>query len=263
MNLLNQGQNGLEKNLEKINPITFMMRGFMPPLINMTEHDDVLLWLEGYIRTYLERDLRDLSQVDSLVDFRKVMQCLALRTGNILNQADIARDSGISHPTVHRYIKLLEISNIIQRIPSYSSNRTKRIVKSPKIFFVEPALSIFLSGYHDEDTLRKAREAGSFFETMLYLHLRALCELFIPRAGLYYWRTVSGREVDFVIEHGRKLLAIEVKYTNNPTVYDIGGLLAFMEDHPETIMGVLVHAGDSIKWLHSKVIAVPWWWLDV
>lgn len=251
-----------DKMAEMIQPLPFMLRGFMPSVMDMKEHGDVLLWLEGYVRTYLERDLRELSQVESLVDFRKVMQVLALRTGNILNQADVAKDSGISHPTTHRYIKLLEISNIIQRVPGYFSSRGKRVVKSPKLFFVDPALSIFLSGYFDEESLSRSRELGGYFETMVHLHIRALCEMMKPRAALHYWRTTTGKEVDFVLEHGKKLLALEVKMTDNPSVRDCRNLLLFMDEHLETVRGVLVHSGSEIKWLHSKVIAVPWWWLD-
>ena len=251
-----------EQTIQEIAPLPFMMRGFMPSVLGMKQHGDVLMWLEGYVRTYLERDLRELSQVESLVDFRKVMQTLALRTGNVLNQADVAKDSGISHPTTHRYIKLLEISNIIQRVPGFFSNRGKRVVKSPKIYFVDPALSIFLSGYFDEESLAHARELGGYFETMVYLHVRALCEMMKPRAAVHYWRTTTGNEVDFVLEHGKKLMALEVKMTTNPTVRDIQNLLLFMDKHPETVRGVLVHSGNVIKWLHSRVIALPWWWLD-
>jgi hypothetical protein len=251
-----------EQTVREVSPVPLMLRGFMPPVLIMMDHGDVLLWLEGYVRTYLERDLRELSQVESLVDFRKVMQTLALRTGNILNQADVAKDSGISHPTAHRYIKLLEISNIIHRVPGFFSSRSKRIVKSPKIYFVDPSLSIFLSGYLDEKSVIESRERGAFFETLIHLHIRMLCEMMKPRAMIHYWRTVSGKEVDFVLEHGKKIVALEVKMTTSPTVHDIKNLLLFIEEHPNTVRGVLVHAGKTITWLHSKVIAVPWWWLD-
>lgn len=251
-----------EETVAGIEPLSFLLRGFMPRLTALSSHDEVLNWLESYVRTYLERDLRELSQVDSLVDFRKVMQALALRTGNILNQSDVAKDSGISLSTTHRYIKLLEISNIIERVPAFSINRGKRLVKSPKLFCVDPGLAVFLSGYYDAASLAGSRELGHFFETMVYFHLRALCEGMTPKAGLHYWRTVSGREVDFVIEHGRRLLAFEVKHTTNPTAFDIKNLLAFLDAYPETIQGVLVHAGDQIKRLHTRVVAVPWWWLD-
>jgi hypothetical protein len=251
-----------EQTVEDVPSLAVMLRGFMPSVLPTKDHSDVLLWLEGYVRTYLERDLRALSQVESLVDFRKVMQTLALRTGNILNQADVAKDSGISHPTTHRYIKLLEISNIIHRVPGFFSSRGKRIVKSPKVYFIDQSLSIFLSGYFDEKSLASSRELGGYFETLVNLNIRALCEIMQPRANIHYWRTMNGKEVDFVLEYGKKLLALEVKMTDNPTAYDIKNLLLFLDEHPETVRGVLVHSGRTVKWLHTKIIAVPWWWLD-
>lgn len=262
-NLWNPDHFEPDHDVGAVDPLPTLLRGFMPPLISASQHGEVLNWLEGYVRTYLERDLRDLSQVESLIDFRRVMQSLALRTGNILNQADVAKDSRVSHPTTHRYIRLLEVSGIIGRIPAYSVNRTKRLVKSPKIFYVDSALAIFLSGYFDKASLAGCRELGGFFETMVGHHLRALCEGMTPRASLNYWRTTNGNEVDFVIEHGRRLLAFEVKLTSRPTVHDIKNLVQFLDEYPETVQGVLVHNGDKVYHLHSKVIAVPWWWLDV
>lgn len=244
-------------------PVPYVLKGFMPSMLKFSERNDELLWLDGYVRTYLERDLRELSQVDSLVDFRKLMKSLALRTANILNQASVASDSGLSHTTAHRYIKLLEISNIIKLIGGFFNSRGKRIIKSPKIFFTDPGLSVFLSGYIDIESLSKAREIGAFFETMVFLHLKSLCESMEPAASVYYWRTASGKEIDFVIEHGRRLMAVEVKLTQSPKTSDIKNLLSFMDDYPETITGVLVHAGTDVRRLHSKVICVPWWWLDI
>lgn len=250
-----------EKTTEFINPLSYMLKGFMPPLIYLHDLKDILLWWEGYVKTYIERDVRELSQIESLIDFRKVLDSLAVRTGNVLNQTEIARDTGVSQPTVYRYLKLLEVSNIIKRIPAYAQNRIKRITKSPKVFFIDPALSVYLSGYHNEESLSSAREIGGFFETMVFLHLSSLCELMIPKAKIFYWRTATGKEVDFVVEHGRKLLAFEIKFTKDPSFNDIKNLLVFIEDYPQTVKGVLIHAGDKVKWLHSKVIAVPWWWI--
>jgi predicted AAA+ superfamily ATPase len=251
-----------ETRLAQIDPLDYLLKGFMPPLLGMQDHTAVVAWLEGYVRTYLERDLRDLSQIDSLVDFRKVMRVLALRGAQVLNQADVAKDSGVSHATAHRYLKLLEISLMMHRVEAYAISKTKRIVKSPKAFFMDPGLSILLGGYFDRAVLENARELGSYFESMVYLHLRALCEQMTPKSTVFYWRTVSGAEVDFVIEHGRRLLAFEVKMTSSPSVRDIRHLLAFLKDYPETVRGVLVHGGNEVKMLHTKVIAVPWWWLD-
>ena len=250
-----------EETLEKINPIPFILKGFMPPLLYINDLDSILLWWEGYIKTYLERDLRDLSQIENLVNFRKLMSVLAPRTGNIINQTEIARDIGLSQPTVYRYLKLLEILNIIRRVPAYFSSRIKRVIKSPKIFFIDPALCAYLSEYHDEETIKIARELGNFFETMVFLHLQVYSELLNPKGKLYYFRSISGKDVDFIIEWRRKLLAFEVKLTENPTIKDIKNLIDFIEENPDSIRGVLIYTGDSIKYLHSKVIAIPWWWL--
>lgn len=250
-----------EETLEKINPIPFILKGFMPPLLYINDLDSILLWWEGYIKTYLERDLRDLSQIENLVNFRKLMSVLAPRTGNIINQTEIARDIGLSQPTVYRYLKLLEILNIIRRVPAYFSSRIKRVIKSPKIFFIDPALCAYLSEYHDEETIKNARELGNFFETMVFLHLQVYSELLNPKGKLYYFRSISGKEVDFILEWRRKILAFEVKLTENPTIKDIKNLIDFIEENPDSIRGVLIYTGDSVKYLHSKVIAIPWWWL--
>jgi predicted AAA+ superfamily ATPase len=229
--------------------------------MGLTNRRDILLWWEGYVRTYLERDVRELSQIESLIDFRRILESIAIRTGNVLNQTEISRDTGVSQPTVYRYLKLLEVSNIIRRVPAYYPSKSKRVTKSPKVFFVDPGLSTYLSGYHDEDTLGKARQWGSFFETAAFLHLKILSELLVPKASILYWRTTTGKEVDFIIEQGKKLLAVEVKSGKKPTFNDARNLITFMEENPQTMRGVLLHTGRSIKWLHSKVLAVPWWWI--
>jgi len=250
-----------EAIFSSVDPVPLMLRGFMPPLMHLLERKDILLWWEGYVKTYLERDVRELTQIESLIDFKKVLDSLAIRTGNVLNQTEISRDSGVSQPTVYRYIKLLEVSNIINRVPSYYRSRTKRITKSPKLFFIDPGLCIYLSGYYDEDSLRSSREAGNFFETMMYMHLRIAAELMVPKAKVFYWRTTGGKEIDFVMEHGKKLLAFEIKLTQNPTMNDIKNLLTYIDEYPNAVRGILLHAGKSLKWFHSKIIAVPWWWI--
>lgn len=250
-----------EQEFDSIDPIPSILKGFMPPLMYLTEQRDVILWWEGYIKTYLERDLRELSQIESLIDFKRVLESLALRVGNLINQTEVARDTGISQPTVYRYIKLLEVSNIIKRIPAFFSSRTKRVTKSPKLFFIDSGLCTYLAGYHNEDSLRNSREIGNIFETTIFLHLKILSDLMVPKAKIFYWRTHTGKEVDFVLEQGKNLLAFEIKLTKRPAFKDIKNLIAFIEEHPQTVRGVLLHNGSSLKWLHSKVLAAPWWWV--
>ncbi|MCK9554475.1 ATP-binding protein [bacterium] len=239
-----------------------MHRGFMPPLITFKSSSEYLRWWEGYVSTYLERDLRQLSQIESLVDFRRVMESAALRSGQIMNQTDISRDIKVSQPTVYRYLNILETSCLITRINVYAKNRNKRLVKTPKIYWLDPALAVYLSGYYDMEAMEKSREMGAFFETLVLLHLKIACQDLIPRANVFYWRTVSGSEVDFVVEHGRKSIVFEVKCTDKAKYSDTKSILEFMREHTETTAGVLVYAGNEVKMLSKKVIAVPWQFLS-
>ncbi|MCK4417541.1 MAG: DUF4143 domain-containing protein, partial [Candidatus Latescibacteria bacterium] len=238
-----------------------MWKGFMPSLMRLETSAAILRWWEGYVMTYLERDLRQLSQIDALPDFRRLMGALALRCGQILNQTEVARDTGISQPTVHRYIALLETTYLVERLPAFAPNRTKRLIKSPKVIWSDPGLVSFLAGHYDPESLRSSREAGGIFETMIYLHLNALAQLLVPKPRLFYWRTTTGKEVDFVLEWGRKLLAVEVKLSSKPKFSDVGNLRLFMEEYPETSACILVYAGDEVKMMHEKIVAIPWFLL--
>ncbi len=257
----NLWENGATIREEKaIDPLPYIFRGFMPPLLFIKEEEKVPLFWESYVRTYLERDLRELSQIESIVDFRRVLAAFALRSGNLLNQTEIARDTGVSQPTVSRYLKILEVSHLVERVYSYHKSRTKRIVKSPKLFFADPGLCVYLTGYYNVQALSSARELGSFFETGVFLHLKVLSELLTPKAQLYYLRTTEGKEVDFVLEHGPRLAALEVKCTDRPLLSMAKNLIAFVEEHPKTF-GILIHKGGMIGRFHSRVLALPWWYL--
>jgi len=248
------------KILENIEcqPYSFMVRGFMPALLNLKTKEAFLRWWESYIATYLERDLRQLSQIESLPEFRRVMETVALRSGQLINQTEIARDVGISQATVYRYLNLLETTCLLRRVPAYAKSRTKRLIKSPKVYFIDPGLTSFLCGYFDDDSLKSAKEAGSIFETMVLLHLTVLCELLVPKAKIFYWRTVSGQEVDFVLEYGKKLIAIEVTLSPYSNYDDTKGIWSFLQEYPETLIGILVYAGKEVKYLRKKILAIPW-----
>ncbi len=235
-----------------------LLRGLMPALLQLSTPESWVRWWDGYIRTYLERDLRQISQIDSLLDFRRVMELLALRTGQLLNQAEVSRDSGISQPTVHRYINLLETTHLFTRLPAFTRSKTTRLLKSPKAMWTDPGLAIHLSGYFDKEELSGARELGSFFEAFIYHHLKVLADLMTPPARLYFWRTRKGIEVDFVLEYGRQILAVEVKQTQNPGYRDTKGLQSFLEHHPEALGGILLHGGNEIRRLGENIMAVPW-----
>jgi len=253
----NKEEAGNDDNNELPSVSEILLRGFMPPLIRFKNIEEIPDWWESYTMTYLERDLRELSQVGSLLDFRNLMKILALRSARVLNQSDIARDASVTQPTAHRYINLLQISHILEIVPAFFRNRTKRLVKSPKIYWIDPSLALYLSGFYDKKSLEDSREYGLFFESLVYHHLKIQADLMRPKAKLYHWRTVSGYEVDFIIEHGNKIIAVEVKLSKTIKYADIKNLKFFMEEYPETQLSLVIYNGNEIKYMEGKIIAVP------
>ena len=216
---------------------------------------DRALWFDGYVTTYLERDLRDLTVITDLRDFQRLMQAAALRIGNLLNQAELGRDVGMAAMTVHRYLNLLETSYQVVRLEPYAVNRTKRLIKTPKLYWNDPALALHLAARGSE-----VEPTGAHFENLVLCDLLAWRDVQSPRPEISYWRTASGHEVDFVIERGRALVGVEVKAAERPRLKDVAGLSSFLSDHPRTARGGLVlHGGTESYWLQDRILAAPWW----
>lgn len=228
-------------------------RGGLPPAAYEIESDQArAVWFRGYIQTYLERDLQNLAAIDNLVDFRRVMRAAALRIGVILNQTELGRDTAVSRPTTHRYLNLLETSYQIVRIEPYSVNRTKRLIKSPKLYWSDTGVALSLAE-NEEPT-------GAHLENMVLIDLLAWRDSLTVRPEVLFWRTTEGEEVDFIIESSGRLLPIEVKATNRPSPKDVRHLQTFREQYPEEFVGgLLLHDGTEIAWLSDRILAVPWW----
>ncbi|HBL32176.1 MAG TPA: ATPase [Acidobacteria bacterium] len=229
------------------------MRGGYPvPARELAEPAARALWHDGYARTYLERDLQELSAISSLVDFRRLMRATCLRIGNLVDQTELGRDVGLPQPTVRRHLGLLEASYQLVRLPAYAVNRTKRLIKTPKIYWCDTALALHLAG--------ETEPRGAHLENLILADLLAWRETQIPRADLFYWRTTAGDEVDFVVEHGSRLLPVELKATTKPRLIDARGLTIFRQEYSGAALpGLLLHTGDELGWLADGVLAAPWW----
>lgn len=216
---------------------------------------DRALWFDGYITTYLERDLRDLASVADLADFQRLMQAAALRIGNLLNQSELGRDVKLPAMTVHRYLNLLETSYQLVRLNPYAVNRTKRLIKTPKLYWNDSALALHL-GLDGADGAAQ----GAHFENLVLCDLLAWRDIQVPRAEVTYWRTAYGHEVDFVLERRRELVGVEIKANGHPSLADVPGLRTFLTEHPKSARGgIVLHGGNDSYWLDEKILAVPWW----
>ena len=229
-----------------------VVRGGYPfPALQLGAQSDREAWFEGYLQTYLERDLRQLAAVDNLIAFRRLSGVVANRLGNLMNQADLARDAGLPPTTARRYLDLLEASYQLLRVEPYSVNRTKRLVKSPRMYWCDPGLALHLAG--------GGPPAGAHLENLVACDLFAWRETRTRRPNILFWRTSKGAEVDFVIETPRRLIPIEVKASRTAKVSHARHLGAFMDEYgTQAPAGVLIHGGRDAYWLSERVLAVPW-----
>jgi predicted AAA+ superfamily ATPase len=219
-------------------------------------------WFDGYVRTYLERDLQDLAAISSLPDFRRLMRLAALRIGQMLNQSELARDAALAQATAHRYLNLLEASCQIVRLPAFTVSCTKRLVKTPKLYWTDTGLAAHLAGLTAPGASAPAQVPGSLLENMVLTQILAWRETVVPRPEIHYWRTHGGAEVDFVIEAGQRLLPVEVKAARRVRLADAGGLGAFLDDHPKSSpFGVLLYGGSEVMHLAERILAVPLGWV--
>lgn len=226
--------------------------GFPVPAVHLSTVDDRAIWFDGYVRTYLERDLQALASIAALPDFRRLMRAACLRLGSTVNQSELARDVGLPQPTVHRYLNLLETSCLLVRVPAYSVNRTKRLMKSPKLYWADTGLAMYLS---QED-----EPQGAHLENLVLQDLLAWRDSRSVRIEILHWRTTTGDEVDFVIEAGESLLPIEVKATRRPRLRDARHLRTFRAEYGRRArLGLLLHGGETLEWLTPEVLAAPWW----
>ena len=242
-------------NPPSLTPVLF--RGFLPPVLEFKPEssEEISMWWDGYIKTYLERDLRDLTQVASLTNFRAVMQLLALRTASLVDQSGISRDTGISQPTVHRYLNLLEASNLFVRLRPFTKIKSKSITKTPKGYFIDPGLAAHLAGYRDSSAMDE-KFKGNLFESLILLNLLCLAEIY--GMNVYFWRTKEGKEVDFILEYGRVILPLEVKMSNKVQYADLQNLLYFLRMNPQAVGGIVIYTGSDIQKLASNIFAIPW-----
>lgn len=212
----------IRRALPATRPESAIVRGGFPELHANPKIDSVAFH-NSYLATYLERDVRSLANVGSLRDFERFLRACALRSANLLNKADLARDVGIAPSTANQWLSMLEASGQVVLLEPWFSNRTKSIVKSPKIYLADTGVLCALLNIRSAEALRQSPSAGAVWETFVFAQLRHR-ERRAGRAGsLYFWRDRT-REVDFVADAGGRLELFEAKWTELPGAGDAANL---------------------------------------
>lgn len=235
---------------------TEILTGGLPPVCLGTANG-VAEWFRGYVQTYVERDVRQLSQITDLVAFRTLAHLAALRTGQVLVISTLGRDAKLNAVTAGRYLDLLEASFLIRRLPPFLKNRSSRLVKSPKLHFTDSGLAAHLAGLATLEPGRDDLLRGALFETYMAQNLAALLEAHLPEAQMGYWHEQGRHEVDFVLELGRKVFAIEVKAATRWSEGDLSGLRAFLDRTPDCVAAVFAYNGKEAVKLDKRLFAIP------
>ena len=196
-------------------------RGSMPELCENLDFDWQMFY-GAYLRTYIERDVRELTEIGDAVKFSKFMVAVAAMTGNLLNLASLARDVGISQPTAERWLSILVASNIVYLLQPYANNITKRVIKTPKVYFLDTGLAAYLTKWNTSDVLKNGAMAGAFFESFVVSEIiKSYYNKGVLEPPIYFYRDKDMNEIDLIIEDAGVLHPIEIKKHADPSKQDI------------------------------------------
>ena len=236
-----------------------IFRGFYPPLYDQPINADK--WYPNYIRTYIERDVRQIKNITDLNAFERFLRLCAGRTGQLLNMNSLAIESGVDNKTIASWIGVLESCFIIYRLYPHHSNFNKRIVKMPKIFFYDTGVACALLGIQKAEQLNYHPLFGNLFENF------AISELLKHRYNraksnnLYFWRDNSGHEVDIILDTMGKLYPVEIKSGKTITDKFFQGILYWFKISGEK-SGAIIYTGESAQRRSNNIDIVPWNKLD-
>ena len=218
-------------------------------------------WYQGYVATYLERDVRNLLNVGSLRDFDRFLRACAARCGQMLNLSELGRDVGISTPTAKQWLSVLQASNQVFVLEPYHRSMGKRISKTPKLHFTDTGLAAYLMGFSSAESLWAFPEAGALWESYVVGQWLRWRDWHAPSLMLWYWRDQAGKEVDLLLELDRKLFPVECKLKEVPEKKDLAGIRRVKSFYgkEQVRQAYVACPADSPFDIEPGVAAVPGW----
>jgi len=217
---------------------------------------DPTTWLDGYVRTYVERDVRTVAGVGDLDSFARFLGLCAGRAGGIVNSSALGSDAGVSHVTVKRWLSILRASYVIDLLQPHHENFTRRLVKSPKLYFVDTGLLCHLLGIRRSDDLARHPLRGAIFENLVVSEFRKLFLHHGERPPVFFWRDSHGHEIDLLVDLGTRRVPVEAKAGITVASDSLAGLDWYVgvSDDPG---GILVYGGTAAYRRKSHLVR-PW-----
>lgn len=248
-----------KRAVDRLDVVSRLVTGGFPEVLAREQSDRRQAWFQSYVASLLQRDVRDLANIEGLTELPRLLGLLAARSSALMNVSEISRAAGIAFSTLRRYLSLLEATFLLQPLPAWSSNLGKRFVKSPKVHLVDTGLAAHLRGDTDPGQLAGSSALGSLLESFAVQEIRKQLTWSRTAARTYHFRTASGREVDIVLEApGGKVVGMEVKAAATVGKSDFTGLEALAEvAGRKFVRGVVLYLGDSVLPFGKDMWAVP------
>ena len=250
--------NNLEKvaDLDLKSVYEIILKGSYPALY-AREDVDRRLFYSSYLRTYLERDVRDLLKISDEQKFITFLQVAAARTGQLLNYADIARDVSVSQNTIKSWISILQTSGLIYLLQPYYNNITSRAIKTPKLYFLDTGLCCYLTGWNTSETLETSAMSGAIFETYVVSEIIKSYWHNGKQIQIYFYRDKEKKEIDILIEENGKLYPIEIKKSANPSTKDIKNFSVLDSISKPKGQGAIICFSNNYLPLNKDVTIIP------
>jgi predicted AAA+ superfamily ATPase len=232
-----------------------LFRGLYPRI-----HDqqlDAATWLDGYLRTYIERDVRQLTNIGNLEAFSRFLALCAGRSGQLLNSSALAVEAGVSHPTARHWISVLQASFIVLLLKPHHENFNKRLVKTPKLYFLDAGLLCHLLGLRRFEDVRLHPLRGAIFETFVIGEIHKMFLHHGEAASLFFWRDSAGHEVDALLDLGTRRIPVEIK-AGLTLATDVFRGLDYYLGLAGGGRGVLAYAGEE-SYMRRGHLVRSWW----
>ncbi|MHC4515541.1 MAG: ATP-binding protein [Planctomycetota bacterium] len=255
---------GIRKVVSKLSPLAkaelqaLVFYGGFPEVVLKRSPRFTERWFSSYVTTYVERDVRDIARLSDVVAFGKLVRLAGLQTANLLNNKNLAVDAGLDQRTAARYLEILEVTFQAERLAPWQANVRKRLVKTPKLYVQDSGLACHLAGVTSPRDLDGHPAWGALFETWARAELRKATAQTSAVFSSFY-RTHQGKEVDFVLEKGRRRLGVEVKSAKSCTSSDFAGLRDMQEATGNSSRGMMLYGGEEVVSFSKGLVAVPWW----
>ena len=249
-------KSGSQNKNDLVNKI---ITGGFPEMMARKDRKRQNAWFKSYITTILQRDVRDIANIERLSDLSKLLNLFASRAGTLLNFAELSRSAAIPQTTLKRYIALLEATFMIYLLPAWSSNLSKRLIKAPKLYLNDSGLLSHLIGFEADKIISDPLSWGRLFENFVLMELVKQASWSEFNLSLYHYRSASGQEVDLVIEKSDgRLAAVEIKASAKVTAADFKHIKAFAEDTGKKFLkGIVFYTGKEVIPFEKNLFALP------